>query len=93
MGRWPHAHFEIYASLAEATDAGNVVHTLQLALPEAICDTVYASDGYAQSLRNQSQISLATDNVFRDGVESQMADVSSDVANGYTVRLTVGVPA
>ena len=89
MGRWPHAHFEIYASLAEATDAGNVVHTLQLALPEAICDTVYASDGYAQSLRNQSQISLATDNVFRDGVESQMADV----ANGCTVRLTVGVPA
>jgi protocatechuate 3,4-dioxygenase beta subunit len=32
-GRWPHVHFEIFPSLAQATGAGNLVHTSQLALP------------------------------------------------------------
>ena len=92
-GRWPHAHFEIYSSLAEATSASNVIHTSQLALPEAICDTVYATDGYSQSVRNLSQISLETDNVFSDGVSLQMATVTGDVTSGYKAQLVVGVAA
>ncbi|MCA9986984.1 MAG: hypothetical protein KDE59_21895 [Anaerolineales bacterium] len=92
-GRWPHAHFEIYRSLDEATSAANVLHTSQLALPEDTCDLVYATDGYTQSVRNLAQLSLATDNVFRDGVDSQLAAVTGDNDAGYTVRLTVGVPA
>ncbi|MFL7839538.1 MAG: hypothetical protein ACK2T4_04855 [Candidatus Promineifilaceae bacterium] len=90
--RWPHAHFEIYSSLDEATNAGNALHTSQLALPEETCNMVYATDGYEQSVSNLSHISLTTDNIFSDGVDSQMAAVTGDVANGYTVRLTVGVP-
>ena len=92
-GRWPHVHFEIYPSLAEATDASNVIHTSQLALPEAICDAAYEVAGYEQSVRNLAQLSLSTDNVFRDGADSQLATVSGDAESGYTVRLTVGVPA
>ena len=34
MGRWPHIHFEVYASLNEATAAGQISATSQLALPE-----------------------------------------------------------
>jgi protocatechuate 3,4-dioxygenase beta subunit len=92
-GRWPHMHFEIYPSLAEATDASNVLHTSQLAIPKDICDAAYTTDGYAQSVRNLSQISLESDNVFGDGVSSQMATVTGDVGNGYTIQLTVGVAA
>jgi len=92
-GRWPHVHFEVYPSLAEATDASDVIHTSQLALPEAVCDAAYKVEGYEQSVRNLGQLSLATDNVFRDGVNSQMATVTGDTENGYVVRLTVGVPA
>ena len=36
-GRWPHIHFEVYPSLAEATKAGNKITTSQLALPETTC--------------------------------------------------------
>lgn len=90
-GRWPHIHFEIYPSLAEATGADNAIHTSQLALPEETCDTVYATDGYATSVQNLSQITLASDNVFSDGVTLQMATVTGDATAGYTSALTVGV--
>ena len=90
-GRWPHAHFEIYPSLEQATSAANAIHTTQLALPEDVCKTVYATDGYAKSISNLSRVTLASDNVFRDGHELQMATVTGDITSGYTARLTVGV--
>jgi hypothetical protein len=31
--------------------------------------------------------------VFSEGVTSQLATVTGDLSTGYTVRLTVGVPA
>ncbi len=54
-GRWPHIHFEVYSSLAQATAAGSKLATSQIALPEDVCDTVYATDGYSQSVANLSQ--------------------------------------
>ena len=48
-GRWPHIHFEVYRSLASATAAGNKIATSQIALPEGLCDAVYASSGYGTS--------------------------------------------
>ncbi len=92
-GRWPHVHFEIYPSLEKATASANAVHTSQLALPQDVCETVYATDGYAQSVRNLSQLSLATDNIFSDGVDKQLATVTGDTTNGYTIELTVGINA
>jgi protocatechuate 3,4-dioxygenase beta subunit len=91
-GRWPHVHFEIYPSLAKATASGNKIHTTQLAIPEAVCKSVYSSaTGYSQSTRNLSQITLASDNVFRDGTAQQMATVTGDATAGYKATLTVGV--
>lgn len=90
-GRWPHVHFEIYPSLAKVTSQSNVIHTTQLALPEATCKTVYATTGYSQSVQNLSKITLASDNVFGDGYSLQVATVTGDVTNGYTAQLTVGV--
>ena len=91
-GRWPHIHFEVYASLDAATSAGPIKATSQLALPQAVCTTVYATDGYEQSVRNLAQSSLSTDNVFGDdaGVH-QLATMSGSVDAGYTARLTVPV--
>lgn len=91
-GRWPHIHFEMYPSLAVATDAANKIHTSQLAMPEDICDTVFGSvEGYSQSVTNLSQITLETDNVFRDGVTEQLATVTGNVTDGYLATLTVGL--
>ena len=90
-GRWPHIHFEVYPSLAEATSAGNVMATSQLALPEDVCDLVYATDGYEQSVENKAQTSLDSDMVFSDGVDQQLADVNGDVDSGFTATLALAV--
>ena len=90
-GRWPHIHFEVYPTLAKATSAGNKITTSQLALPDAICKTVYATDGYSQSVTNLSRSSLTTDNVFRDGWTTQLATVTGSVDAGYVANLTVPV--
>lgn len=90
-GRWPHIHFEIYESLGTATAGSNALHTSQLAFPEEVCDVVYATAGYEQSIRNLAGVTLASDNVFSDGAELQMATLTGDIASGYHATLSVGV--
>jgi protocatechuate 3,4-dioxygenase beta subunit len=91
-GRWPHIHFEVYPSLAMANDETNKIATSQIALPKDACDTVYATDGYSQSITNLGQVSLETDNVFRDdGGIHELGAVSGTVGGGLTVALTVPV--
>jgi protocatechuate 3,4-dioxygenase beta subunit len=91
-GRWPHIHFEIYVSLQEATAAGKISATSQLALPEDVCATVYATDWYDGSAQNLARTSLQSDMVFGDdsGVH-QLASVTGDVSKGYSAALSVGV--
>jgi protocatechuate 3,4-dioxygenase beta subunit len=90
-GRWPHIHFEVYSSLADATGGGTKLATSQLALPEATCKTVYATNGYEQSAQNLSQLSLASDMVFSDGVSHQLATVTGSVDSGYAISLDAPV--
>lgn len=91
-GRWPHMHFEVYQSLADATSYTNKLRTSQLALPEEVCNEVYANaEGYEASVANMQQTSLDRDNVFADGVSLQMATVTGSVDDGYTVSLNVPV--
>ena len=53
---------------------------------------MYATAGYESSVRNVSQVSLASDNVFGDdqGIH-QIASMSGSAVNGYTAALTIGV--
>jgi protocatechuate 3,4-dioxygenase beta subunit len=91
-GRWPHIHFEVYSSVADATSSGPIVKTSQIALPQEACAAVYATDGYSASVRNLSSVSLARDNVFgNDGGIHQIATMSGDTSAGYTAALTIGV--
>jgi protocatechuate 3,4-dioxygenase beta subunit len=91
-GRWPHIHFEVYGSVDEATGGGSPVATSQIALPEDVCDAVYATDGYAQSVTNMARTSLDSDNVFGDdGAVDQLATVTGTVADGLVASLTVPV--
>ena len=92
QGRWPHIHFEVYRDLDAATDDANRIATSQIALPEDVCRTVYATAGYEQSVKNLQGLSLATDMVFRDdGGAHQLGTVTGDATQGYTVTLAVPV--
>ncbi|MBZ5735867.1 3,4-dioxygenase subunit beta [Nocardioides sp. TRM66260-LWL] len=91
-GRWPHMHFEVYPSVADATDATNRLRTSQLALPQDVCETVYGTaEGYEASVANLQRVSLDTDLVFADGHSLQLATVTGSVDDGYVVSLAVPV--
>jgi protocatechuate 3,4-dioxygenase beta subunit len=90
-GRWPHVHFEVYPSVAAATSGGTKLATSQIALPKDVCDAVYATSGYEQSVRNLSQVSLASDNVFSDGWTSETPSMTGNANSGYVSSLVVGV--
>lgn len=91
-GRWPHIHFEVYPDQAGITDATNAIATSQVALPQNVCEAVYAQSGYEESVSNLAKVSLSKDNVFGDDSGAlQLATVTGDVTSGYQVTLNVGV--
>lgn len=90
-GRWPHAHFEIYADEASAVAGTTKLRTSQLAFPQEACERVYATDGYDGSAANLERTPLDEDMVFADGYAGQLATASGDVRGGLTMRLNVGV--
>jgi protocatechuate 3,4-dioxygenase beta subunit len=90
-GRWPHIHFEVYPSLAKATNSSNKVATSQMALPEAASQAVYETAGYEQSVQNLGRVSLASDNVFGDGYDLQVPGITGDAAGGYALTFSCAV--
>nr|WP_026008976.1 intradiol ring-cleavage dioxygenase [Sphingomonas sp. WG] len=95
-GRWPHIHFEVFSSLATATSGRYATLISQLAMPSAICSTVYSTaSGYSSSLTNLSGVSIARDNVFGDNSAAQIAQqtptMSGSVDAGYTATGIIGI--
>ncbi|HWL45956.1 MAG TPA: hypothetical protein VNQ73_23650 [Ilumatobacter sp.] len=90
-GRWPHTHFEIYESRDTATTGTAALKISQSAFPQDACEAVYALDGYGNSARNLGQLSLASDNVFADGYDDQLATVTGNPTTGYTHTLQVRI--
>ncbi len=90
-GRWPHVHFEVYPSVSDATNATNKLATSQIALPKDVCESVYATSGYEQSVSNLSRVSLSSDMVFSDGVVNETPSMTGNASSGYVSSLVVGV--
>ncbi len=96
-GRWPHIHFEVYSSLDEATHYNNRELVSQMALPADTSSTVYNNDsGYSNSVGPFSRITLASDNVFGDNTDAEVAvqTISIDSGNyvdGYEASITIGL--
>ena len=92
QGRWPHVHFEVYSSLDEATSSSNTIATSQFAFPADVCEVVYATEGYEDSVRTLAQVSLETDNVFGDdGAAQQLATMTERADSGYVATLSMAV--
>lgn len=82
QGRATHIHIEVMIGTRS-------IKTTQLAFPEEINSTVYASGVYASKGANPTKNS--NDNVFSDGVTSEMASVAGNTTGGYAATFTVGV--
>ena len=92
-GRWPHIHFEVYASTASATTGRNAIKTSQIAMPASANSAVFATSNYTASAANYAKVSLATDGVFSDGATLETPSITGSVSAGYAIALQVGVAA
>lgn len=95
-GRWPHIHFEVFESVDAAVGGANSVLTAQVALPEAECAATYAANPvYSNGTRNLGRISIATDMVFRDNSEDEIAQQTlamvGHAQSGYTGTVTIPI--
>jgi protocatechuate 3,4-dioxygenase beta subunit len=95
-GRWPHIHFEVFASQQKATSGEDSLLISQLAIPGAIAAVLYAGSSlYAASVAYLADISLQKDNVFGDNTAEQIAaqtlDITGDAAGGFRGSVTVGI--
>ena len=94
-GRYPHIHFELFTSLANATRGSFARLISQFALPADACSTVYASTGYTTSASNFRSVSIANDNVFGDNTSAQITAMTmamtGSVSAGYTATATVAI--
>lgn len=83
-GRAPHIHVEV------RDPEGRSLLVTQIAFPEEVCNTVYATTDY----EGTGYVANASDSVFRDSLERNMADaLTGDLRNGYTLRKDLVVPA
>jgi protocatechuate 3,4-dioxygenase beta subunit len=82
QGRATHIHVEVVLN-------GRSIKVTQIAFPEDVTAAVYANGVYAAKGQNPTR--NATDNVFADGVQSQLASLSGSPTSGYTATFTLGV--
>ncbi len=91
-GRWPHVHFEIYASLDAAISGRNTVAVSQLAFPADACTAVYATAGYETSVTNVSRVTIASDGVFRDdNARTQLCTMTGVIGADFTATLALSI--
>ena len=98
MGRYPHFHFEVYPSLAKATDYRNRLLTSQLAIPGDVCTAVYNSvPAYKASIAAFAKSPLERDGIFRDNTPKQLAAQTLAMTKApdgsYNGTVTIGLQA
>jgi protocatechuate 3,4-dioxygenase beta subunit len=84
QGRATHIH-------AKVTLNGASAKVTQIAFPESVSAAVYATGVYAS--RGSNPTTNANDNVFSDGVASELATLTGDPASGYTATFRIGIAA
>jgi protocatechuate 3,4-dioxygenase beta subunit len=82
QGRATHIHVEV-------TINGVSVKVTQIAFPDAINRSVYATGAYAT--RGANPIANASDGIFADSLSSELTTPAGDAASGYAASFQVGI--
>ncbi len=95
-GRWPHMHFEVFASPDDAVTGSAALLTSQFALPADISYAIYAADTrYGPSATHLARLSLGSDMIFRDNSDAEVAAqtiaLDGDPQGALTGSVTVGI--
>ena len=85
-GRAIHIHVHVYNT------SGKSLLVTQIAFPATVCDTVFttATSFYK---KGKADTTNEKDNVFSDGYSTQLASLSGDITNGFTLTHNIVVSA
>lgn len=83
-GRATHIHVHIYSA------SGNSLLVTQIAFPGDVCDTVHTT-ATAWYKKGKQDTTNASDDIFRDSISSELADVTGSIAEGYVLKHTIVV--
>lgn len=85
QGRAPHVHVEVL------TASGSSLLVTQIAFPENVTSEIYSSTNYAA--HGQADTSNIKDNVFSDSLSDELATLTGNLTDGYTLSKTITVKA
>ncbi|UPZ17411.1 intradiol ring-cleavage dioxygenase [Flavobacterium humidisoli] len=85
QGRAPHVHVEVLSS------TGTSLLVTQIAFPETISSEVYSSTNYAA--HGQADTANTKDNVFADSLTDELATITGNLTDGFTLTKTITVNA
>ena len=85
QGRAPHVHVEVLSA------SGSSLLVTQIAFPENVASEVYSSTNYAS--HGQADTSNTSDNVFSDSLSDELATLTGNLTDGYTLSKTITVKA
>lgn len=85
QGRAPHIHVEVL------TSSGSSLLVTQIAFPENVSSEVYSSTNYAA--HGQADTSNTKDNIFSDSLSDELATLTGNLTDGYTLSKTITVKA
>ncbi|TDO77942.1 dioxygenase-like protein [Flavobacterium chryseum] len=85
QGRAPHVHVEVL------TSSGSSLLVTQIAFPENVSSEVYSSTNYAA--HGQADTSNTKDNIFSDSLSDELATLTGNLTDGYTLTKTITVKA
>ena len=85
QGRAPHVHIEVLIA------SGSSLLVTQIAFPENVSSEVYSSTNYVA--HGQSDTSNTKDNVFSDSLADELATLTGNLTDGYTLSKTITVSA
>lgn len=83
QGRAPHIHVEVLTAAAKS------LLVTQIAFPEDISKTVYASELYKD--HGQADTSNTGDSIFRDSLTDELATITGNLTDGYTISHIIKV--
>lgn len=97
-GRWPHVHFEVFASAEAAVSGDASLLISQFAFPADVSQALYAADPrYATSIGTLGRVSLMGDMVFGDNTAEQVIamtlTMAGDASTGFSATGTIGIAA
>jgi protocatechuate 3,4-dioxygenase beta subunit len=90
-GRWPHIHFQVFRSLASATNGRQPHRRVADGAPGRRLPCRVRDRRLRRERADLAQTSLQTDMVFSDGYSLQMPTMSGSTTAGYSAPLVVAV--